>query len=635
MADSRTIAVIKDHQLFDRSYYLEHNQDIACRAEIDPLMHYLSHGGREGRDPHPLFDSSFYLEQHSHIARQQINPLVHYLTEGARQGLDPHPLFSTSFYLEQGLTMAQCSFNPLIHYLEYGAQAGFDPHPLFDGSFYLQELERTGGEADACNPLVHYLTVGAQRGLEPSPVFDGTAYYKRYPDVAAAQVNPLLHYVTVGQKEDRAGRTLSGSIAEGARSISGVFFQSALARLRAATKEPISHIAVSSSLTRGGAVRCACSFVSAIAHKVGLKNVLFLVTDEAGMTCADWLPEETRIVNLLELEVSLSAEDRAILFLELLFRARPSVAMGFNSFTFWNAIDCYVDDCKKGLSMTLVGYLGGYEDYVEKNAWGFNDGPISRLVSHIDLFVTDNDRLRDTMIDLYRNVPSIDAKVVTCYKSLTENLLRDLSLQSCLRQGALRAPGHDWSDVSTADCRPRQAGQSPRKVLWASRLDQVKQPKILAMIAEQMPDVQFDVYGRDYPQIELGCLRRLPNIALLGEYSDFSAVPTADKAAFLHTSKSDSMPHVLVEAAASGLPVIAPNIGAIGELIDDSTGWLVPQCDDVLAYVGVIRYVLDHPEQARERAGRLQTLVNERHKWSAFLERVDKLDIWDTSGRAS
>lgn len=634
MADySLTIAAIQDHQMFDRSYYLEHNQDVAGHTEIDPLMHYLSHGGWEGRDPHPLFDSSFYLEQNPHVVQQQINPLVHFLTEGARQGLDPHPLFSTSFYLEQGLSMAECSFNPLIHYLESSAQEGFDPHPLFDGAFYLQQLERLEGKAVVCNPLVHYLTVGAQHGLEPGPNFDGNSYYKRYPDVAAAGVNPLLHYVTTGQSEGRLGRRLY-SIAAGADSIKSASFQSVLAKLRKATEEPFSHVVISCGLTRGGSVRCACSFAKAIADNVGLKNVLFLVTDEAEMTCSDWLPDGTRIVNLPQLEPSLSEEDRAILFLELLVRGRPVIAMGFNSCTFWTAIDGYVDVCKRELSTRLVGYLGGYEDYVEMNGWGFNDGPINRLVSDIALFVTDNDRLRNIMIDRHRNVPSIEAKVVTCYKSLTDDLLLSLSLQSCFGQDASTAAGDASPNVSTPDCRLHRPGPRPRKILWASRLDRVKQPDILAKIAEQMPDVQFDVYGRSCPHIDLACLRVLPNIALLGEYADFAAIPKDDKAAFLHTSKSDSVPHVLVEAAASGLPVIAPNIGAIGELIDDSTGWLVRRCDDVLEYVKVIRHVLDHPEQARERAGRLQTLVNERHKWAAFSERVNRLDIWDSAGRS-
>lgn len=623
MAKVGTISAIQDHQLFDRSYYLQHNPDVASETGIDPLLHYLSHGGWEGRDPHPLFDSSFYLEQNPQVAQQKINPLVHFVAEGARQGLDPHPLFSTSFYLGQGLTMAECSFNPLVHYLESGAQQGFDPHPFFDGSFYLQQLENLEGKAVLCNPLVHYLTVGAQCVLEPSPVFDAKSYCQRYPDVAAACINPLLHYVTIGQSEDRVGMKLSG-IADGARSVRSASFQSALARWQAATEEPFSHLIVIGCLLRGGYERCASNFARAIARKTGIENVLILVTDIAETTCCEWLPDGVRIVNLPQLEGSLAADEKRILLLELLARKQPAVAIGMNAPLFWSALDVHIETWKRELTTKLVAYLASYECCVNCNFYGFNDGPLHRLAHCLDSFVVDHIRLRDAMIRMHSNVPSISSKVVACYKSIAEDLHQTLCLRS-------RLPRYG----SASDCRAGQKSAACTKILWASRLDEWKQPDILAKIAEQMPDVQFDVYGRDYPGTDLGCLRVLPNVALMGEYADFSTIPTDDKAAFLYTSKADGMPHVLLEAGACRLPVIAPDIGGISELIDDSTGWLLRHSDDVAEYVRVIRYVLEHPEIALERAANLKTLIDERHNWSAFLERTDQLDIWESRSRCS
>lgn len=205
------IAGLDSQRLFDRSYYLACNQDIASHSEVDPFQHYLYFGGWEGRNPHPLFDSSFYLDQNSHLlAGSKINPLIHFLTEGARQGCDPHVLFSTRFYLDQGLSMTECSYNPLLHYLEIGAKEGLNPHPLFDSSFYLRQLKRLERKEPICNPLAHYLTSGYRLGLQPSPRFDSKAYCKRYPDVSAAGVNPLLHYVTFGKAEGRKARELRG-----------------------------------------------------------------------------------------------------------------------------------------------------------------------------------------------------------------------------------------------------------------------------------------------------------------------------------------------------------------------------------------------------------------------------------------
>ncbi len=71
---------------FDRAYYLSRQADVR-EAGLDPLKHYLEHGWREGRDPHPLFSSQSYLGRNSTLATSHANPFYHYLTIGRAQGL--------------------------------------------------------------------------------------------------------------------------------------------------------------------------------------------------------------------------------------------------------------------------------------------------------------------------------------------------------------------------------------------------------------------------------------------------------------------------------------------------------------------------------------------------------------------
>ena len=66
----RFTELISQSNLFDTSYYLESNPDVAG-AGINPLEHYLTWGAAEGRDPNPLFDTSYYLE-HIPFSRQNI-----------------------------------------------------------------------------------------------------------------------------------------------------------------------------------------------------------------------------------------------------------------------------------------------------------------------------------------------------------------------------------------------------------------------------------------------------------------------------------------------------------------------------------------------------------------------------------
>lgn len=80
----RDIALIKRSGLFDAKWYLEQYPDIAedKRLRREPALHYLLHGGHEGRNPGPAFDSVFYLATYADVKESGENPLVHYLKYG-------------------------------------------------------------------------------------------------------------------------------------------------------------------------------------------------------------------------------------------------------------------------------------------------------------------------------------------------------------------------------------------------------------------------------------------------------------------------------------------------------------------------------------------------------------------------
>jgi len=85
------LAIIRNSELFDASWYLEQNPDVA-QAGIDPVRHYLLHGGFEGRDPSRHFSSVGYLERFQDVQGAGVNPLVHYLLYGNDEGRLPYPI---------------------------------------------------------------------------------------------------------------------------------------------------------------------------------------------------------------------------------------------------------------------------------------------------------------------------------------------------------------------------------------------------------------------------------------------------------------------------------------------------------------------------------------------------------------
>ncbi len=198
------------------------NPDIA-QAKLNPSLHYLRHGGFEGRDPGPNFSNTLYLDTYEDVKASGINPLVHYLTTGRKEGrVIHHPiddaalirssgLFDQTWYLAHNPDVANAKVDPVEHYLHHGSFEGRDPGPGFSSALYLDAYKdvKEGG----INPLVHYLTRGRQAGyviqnedmvlIRSSGLFDQTWYLDNNPDVANAKVDPVFHYLYHGGFEGR------------------------------------------------------------------------------------------------------------------------------------------------------------------------------------------------------------------------------------------------------------------------------------------------------------------------------------------------------------------------------------------------------------------------------------------------
>jgi hypothetical protein len=78
------LALIRTSELFNKAWYLANNPDVA-QLNMDPALHYLRHGGFEGRDPSPYFYSNGYLDSYPDVRAAGINPLLHYLKYGKKE----------------------------------------------------------------------------------------------------------------------------------------------------------------------------------------------------------------------------------------------------------------------------------------------------------------------------------------------------------------------------------------------------------------------------------------------------------------------------------------------------------------------------------------------------------------------
>lgn len=111
-------------------------------------------------------------------------------------------------------------------------------------------------------------------------------------------------------------------------------------------------------------------------------------------------------------------------------------------------------------------------------------------------------------------------------------------------------------------------------------------------------DISGTAYRSEYVTRvgELGLARY---VRFLGHRADVAAV-LADLDVVVSTSEYESFGRTLVEAMATGLPVVASDVGGIPEVVDSSCGVLVP-VGDIAAFVKAIESLLD--PAARERMG--------------------------------
>ena len=209
--------LIRSSGLFDPDYYSGSNE--AKATGVDPVIHYLVTGEKEGRKPSRDFDPLYYAERYDDVARADVNLLLHYVSEGRREGRIPIPIIARislpgSFkYFEEpdlyderrqptevAVAVPYDKDQLAIHADQQHAAKLIRASGLFDPDSY-------GGidEANAAglDPVIHYIIAGEREGRQPSSKFDPLYYAERYTDVGVADVGLLLHYISDGQREGR------------------------------------------------------------------------------------------------------------------------------------------------------------------------------------------------------------------------------------------------------------------------------------------------------------------------------------------------------------------------------------------------------------------------------------------------
>ncbi len=220
----------------------------------------------------------------------------------------------------------------------------------------------------------------------------------------------------------------------------------------------------------------------------------------------------------------------------------------------------------------------------------------------------------------------------TCYYTMEKLLLRSVDAIICpsrqlaaelAKSGISRNRLHVIGNGIALEDWPftaRRRRLDGMRVLYAGRLSPEKNiPALLeaaALLSNQGRELTLQIAGEGPQQAVLELRARELRIdhltTWLGLREDVPAL-MARADVFVNPSLTEGMPNTVLEAMASGLPVVATDVGATSDLVNhEQTGLLVP-AGDVEALAQAIARLYDWPDLGQLMSQRARRRVEENH----------------------
>lgn len=373
-----------------------------------------------------------------------------------------------------------------------------------------------------------------------------------------------------------------------------VAIRSALATLASARSggEGFTHLVLVPFLKSGGADLTAANYLRFLSESHGPGSCLLILADSPEVTVPDWVPTGVSVLRLDDHIDAPSARERVDVLHALVLGTGARVVHNVNSVAGWNLF------IHRGRELStrarLFGSIFAFQYGREGELIGYAAEFFERARPHLAGLLTDNARFARDLVTTYVLDDEWRRRIHVIY-----NPCRALSIAPPPQRQ--RAPG------------------AALRVLWAGRIDAEKLPDVLQSVADRATFATFDVFGGTVVDARGPMLRPSERLRLRGSFASVEELLAhGPYDAFLFTSRWEGMPNVLLEIGALGIPVIAPDVGGVPELVHEETGYLVHGARNIEGYLEALDAIRRDPDVALERARNLATLVRERHAWSRF-----------------
>lgn len=165
-----------------------------------------------------------------------------------------------------------------------------------------------------------------------------------------------------------------------------------------------------------------------------------------------------------------------------------------------------------------------------------------------------------------------------------------------------------------------------RRFVWLGMLSPIRGSQQIMTALQKIPGARLDVIGQIRESVKL-----TPEVTYLGEFPQQEAFRTASRylaglVTFLPAPNHvDALPNKLFEYMSLGLPVIASDFPGWHHIVQEAGAGLFVDPESPESIAEALKWVLDHPQEAREMGENGRRAVHERYSWATEAKQLLKL----------
>jgi len=145
------------------------------------------------------------------------------------------------------------------------------------------------------------------------------------------------------------------------------------------------------------------------------------------------------------------------------------------------------------------------------------------------------------------------------------------------------------------------AEHDPTKVTMVNPRTENKGLDTFLVVAERLPDVEFQIAGSLYDGAMENKIARLDNVTFLGWCDEMREVYRNTKVLLIPSRYEEGGPRIIAEAFVNGIPVIGSDLGGIPDYIGDG-GELIADYDSVQPWVEAVERFINNEKYYREKS---------------------------------